>query len=259
MIYGICEQSVIPVRNKPKHAAEMVTQLLFGHAYTIIEEKGDWNQIRILDDNYEGWIEGKLTSQISEHEFKNINSNPYHISTDLVQVITNLTTNAMFPILLGSKIYAEPESPFYLNKQEYKYEGALASSVQKNNQATILENAFMYLHAPYLWGGKTPFGIDCSGLVQMAYHLSGIKLLRDASQQATHGETINLISDASPADLCFFDNEEGEITHVGILLPDSKIIHASGRVRIDSIDHQGIFNASTQTYSHKLRIIKKII
>ncbi len=259
MSYGVCEYSVIPVRKEASHKTEMVTQLIFGQSYTILVKKKDWVQIKITDDNYEGWIEVKQVNQISEQEFKYVTSNKYLISTDLVQVITNLTTNSIFPILLGSHIYGEENKPFFLNKQEYQYNGAVASSAQKNDQAKIIENALMYHHAPYLWGGKTPFGIDCSGFVQMAYHLSGIKLLRDASQQASQGETINLISDASPADLCFFDNEEGEITHVGILLPHSKIIHASGCVRIDSIDHQGIYNSNTQSYSHKLRLIKKII
>lgn len=259
MSYGICEYSLIPVRIEPGNKSEMVTQLLFGHTFIIIEEQAEWYQIRITDDNYEGWIDRKLANLISEQEFKHLTSNPHQIATDLVQVITNLTTNSMFPILLGSNIYSETEKSFFFNKQEYAFDGALTSSEQDFSRARIIENALMYQHAPYLWGGKSPFGIDCSGLVQMAFYLSGIKLLRDASQQATQGETINLISDAAPADLCFFDNEEGEITHVGILLPDSKILHASGHVRIDSVDHQGIFNSETQTYSHKLRIIKKII
>lgn len=259
MNYGISNFSLIPIRKEDHHQSEMVTQLLFGHTYIILESQKDWHLIRISDDNYEGWIEDKQLNRISEQEFKHLTSNNYYISSDLVQVISNISKSTIFPILLGSNIYEEAKKSFYLNAVEYQYDGGLISSNQKVDQANIIENALMYLNAPYLWGGKSPFGIDCSGLVQMAYHLSGIKLLRDASQQATQGETINLISDASPADLCFFDNEEGEITHVGLLLPDMKIIHASGQVRIDSIDHQGIYNSNTQSYSHKLRLIKKII
>ena len=117
----------------------------------------------------------------------------------------------------------------------------------------------MYLDAPYLWGGRSPFGIDCSGLVQMTYKLSGIKLPRDAGQQASCGTTINLLSEAQAGDLAFFDNEEGIITHVGIILPNNQIIHASGRVRVDSLDHEGIYNVKKKQYSHKLRLIKRII
>ena len=259
MSYGICEISLIPVRKEACHSAEMVTQLLFGHTYTIIENSENWLQIRISNDNYEGWIEQKQVYLISEAEFKRYTSETHNIVTDLVQVINNNTSNTIFPILLGSNIYGEQDKAFRINKQDYIYNGALESSKQNISAKLIIENALMYKNAPYLWGGKSPFGIDCSGLVQMAYYLSGIKLLRDASQQATQGETINLITDASPADLCFFDNDEGAITHVGILLPDSKIIHASGYVRIDSIDHHGIYDSLLQSYSHKLRLIKKII
>jgi len=117
----------------------------------------------------------------------------------------------------------------------------------------------MYLHAPYVWGGRSPFGIDCSGFTQMAYKIAGIQLLRDASQQATQGETISFISDARPGDLLFFDDEEGFITHTGILMPDSRVIHASGRVRVDKVDHQGIFDQESGKYTHKLRLIKKIL
>jgi len=259
MSYGICEFSIIPIRKEASNSAEMVTQLLFGHTYTIIESAGNWQQIRISNDNYEGWIEQKQVSLISENEFKQYTSETHHIVTDLVQVVTNNSTNTIFPILLGSNIYGEQNKAFRINAQEYIYNGALEASKQRINAKLIIENALMYKNAPYLWGGKSPFGIDCSGLVQMAYYLSGIKLLRDASQQATQGETINLITDASPADLCFFDNDEGTITHVGILLSESKIIHASGYVRIDPIDHHGIYDSVNQCYSHKLRLIKKII
>jgi cell wall-associated NlpC family hydrolase len=123
----------------------------------------------------------------------------------------------------------------------------------------IIENAYMYLHSPYLWGGRTPFGIDCSGFTQMVYKLAGIRLKRDASQQAEQGTLINLIDEARQGDLAFFDNEEGRIIHVGIMLPNNKIIHASGKVRIDSIDHHGIYNLETKKYTHNLRIIKRFV
>jgi gamma-D-glutamyl-L-lysine dipeptidyl-peptidase len=115
------------------------------------------------------------------------------------------------------------------------------------------------LNSPYLWGGKTPFGIDCSGFTQMAYKLAGIKLRRDAWQQAEQGHTINLLEETEPGDLAFFDNDEGNIVHVGIILRDHKIIHAAGKVRIDSIDHYGINNKELKKYTHKLRLIKRMV
>ena len=123
----------------------------------------------------------------------------------------------------------------------------------------MLETAYLYLNSPYLWGGKTPFGIDCSGFTQMVYRLNGYHLFRDASQQAKQGEALSFIEESEPGDLAFFDNAEGEIIHVGIIMRDNYIIHAHGKVRIDRIDHSGIFNVDSNQYSHNLRVIKKII
>ena len=117
----------------------------------------------------------------------------------------------------------------------------------------------MFLNAPYLWGGKTPFGVDCSGFTQMVYKLNGYKLMRDASQQSKQGEALSFIEESEPGDLAFFDNEEGNIIHVGIIMDDNYIIHASGKVRIDRLDHLGIYNAEINKHTHKLRVIKKII
>ena len=122
----------------------------------------------------------------------------------------------------------------------------------------FIETALLYLNAPYLWGGRTHFGIDCSGFTQMVYKLNGHKLLRDASQQATQGEPLSFIEESEPGDLAFFDNEEGTITHVGIMMADHHIIHAHGQVRIDHMDHTGIYNAELKKHTHKLRVIKKI-
>jgi cell wall-associated NlpC family hydrolase len=139
---------------------------------------------------------------------------------------------------------------------EYTYDGSV-KTLTRPDRSQLLENAYMYLNAPYLWGGRSPFGVDCSGFTQMVYKMSGLPIRRDAWQQAEQGVTINLLEEALPGDLAFFDNAEGRITHVGILLPGNKIIHASGRVRIDKIDHHGIFNETQQKYTHKLRVIKR--
>ena len=129
----------------------------------------------------------------------------------------------------------------------------------KTAKANLVQTAFLYLNAPYLWGGKTPFGIDCSGFTQMVYKLNGYKLLRDASQQATQGEALSFIEESEPGDLAFFDNNEGVITHVGIIMKDNYIIHAHGKVRVDRLDHSGIYNVDKKMHTHKLRVIKKVI
>ena len=123
----------------------------------------------------------------------------------------------------------------------------------------MTSTAYLFLNAPYLWGGKTPLGIDCSGFTQLVYKINGVKLKRDASDQALQGQTLSFIEESEPGDLAFFDDSEGNITHVGLLLENHRIIHASGMVRIDKIDQSGIFNIETQSHSHKLRFIKKMI
>jgi cell wall-associated NlpC family hydrolase len=159
------------------------------------------------------------------------------------------------PIPLGADITFLDHT--HINTENYIFEGLKASGI--TSKQALIQTAYMYMNTPYLWGGKTPFGIDCSGMVQMVYKLNGYNLLRDASQQATQGEALSFIEESEPGDLAFFDNEEGRIIHVGILLEDHHIIHAHGKVRIDRLDHLGIYNVDTQRHTHKLRVIKKII
>ena len=151
---------------------------------------------------------------------------------------------------MGSVLNAQP-------LRSHTFDGeTLVGQKQKNN---LIETALLYLNTPYLWGGKTPFGIDCSGFTQMVYRLNGFQLLRDASQQATQGDALSFIEESSPGDLAFFDNNEGDIINVGIIMENHHIIHAHGKVRIDRIDHSGIYNVDTNTHSHKLRVIKSIV
>ena len=139
----------------------------------------------------------------------------------------------------------------------HNFDGETLIGQKKKNQ--LIETALLYLNTHYIWGGKTPFGIDCSGFTQMVYRLNGYKLLRDASQQATQGDALSFIEESSPGDLAFFDNNEGDIIHVGIIMENHYIIHAHGKVRIDRLDHSGIYNVDTKTHSHKLRVIKSIV
>ena len=117
----------------------------------------------------------------------------------------------------------------------------------------------MYLKAPYVWGGKSIFGLDCSGLVQQLYGLVGIQLPRDARQQVEHGQPVHFVVQARPGDLAFFDNAEGRIVHVGLVLEEGRILHAHGEVRIDPLDHNGIYNKDLGRYTHKLRIIRRLL
>ena len=253
-MFGICNLAIIPVRLEPSDRSEQVTQLLFGEHFTILEQQQKWSKIKIVFDNYEGWIDNKQYQEISEKQFDSLNENPVVLSADLIEFISN-PKNELLPISIGSSLsFLNDES---LNISNYSFEGVKTCGVKP--KADLIKTAYMYLNAPYLWGGKTPFGIDCSGFTQMVYKLNGYNLLRDASQQATQGEVLSFIEESEPGDLAFFDNEEGNIIHVGIMLDNNYIIHASGKVRIDRLDHLGIYNAETNRHTHKLRVIKKIV
>ena len=257
--FGFCNHSLVPVRTDPSHRSEMCNEILFGELYSVLESFEDWLHIRTTYDNYEGWINRASWYEIGENEFRRLHGLSCSISTEVVQLIENRSLQAWFPILIGSSFHGLDKKSFSAGEYEYFFEGSTENIPQAGQRNKVLEMSMMFLHAPYRWGGRTPFGIDCSGFTQMAYKLAGVQLLRDSGQQATQGETISFITDAKPGDLLFFDDEEGMITHTGILMPEDKIIHASGRVRIDKVDHQGIFNVETQQYSHKLRLIKKIL
>lgn len=253
-MYGICNLAIIPLRNEPNDRSEQVSQVLFGEHFQILEQQKQWYKIRLNFDQYEGWVDSKQCQVISENDNQELTSNVQILNNDLVEYISN-DSNLLIPIPLGASLsFLELDN---INRFNYQFEGLKVTGVKPKEE--LLKTAFMYLNAPYLWGGKTPFGIDCSGFTQMVYKLNGYSILRDASQQAMQGEALSFIEESEPGDLAFFDNEEGKIIHVGIIMNDNYIIHASGKVRIDRLDHLGIYNSEINRHTHKLRVIKKII
>jgi hypothetical protein len=253
-MFGICNLAIIPLRIEPSDRSEIVSQVLFGEHFEILEQFKQWAKIKLQFDDYEGWVDSKQYQIISESEFNQLSEDAIVLNSDLLEYITG-PNNLLLPIPLGSSLSFLNHSD--INTTNFNFEGTKISGIKPKNG--ILSTAFMYLNAPYLWGGKTPFGVDCSGFTQMVYKLNGYKLLRDASQQSKQGEALSFIEESEPGDLAFFDNEEGNIIHVGIIMEDNYIIHASGKVRIDRLDHLGIYNAEANKHTHKLRVIKKII
>ncbi|MBG7629780.1 MAG: C40 family peptidase [Bacteroidetes bacterium] len=256
MQYGICNLSIIPLRIEPCDSSEMVSQVLFGEQFKVLEMRKKWSKIRLTFDNYEGWLDNKQFEEITEELYLELKNNNNHLAGELIDFTTDDKQNFL-TIPIGTNLPFYNNQKINLNGTIFKYDGAIFN--QKKEKPAIIEMAYKFLNAPYLWGGKTPFGIDCSGFTQMVYKLCGYQLLRDASQQATQGEVLSFIEESEPGDLAFFDNNEGQITHVGIVMNDNYIIHAHGKVRIDRIDHSGIFNVDSQKHTHKLRVIKKII
>jgi len=254
MQYGISNLSIVPMRDEAADQAEMVNQILFGEHFKVLESRKKWSRIRLAHDSYEGWICNKQWIEIPEEDYKQLDKDVSTITTDILDIITKKHHQ---PIVIGSIL------PFYksgyalLNNEMYQFDGLTTPGFVTKDK--LVENALMYLNAPYLWGGRSPLGIDCSGFSQMVYRLQGVDLPRDAYQQAEVGTTLSFVEESEPGDLAFFDNNEGKITHVGIILEDNHIIHASGKVRIDRIDQQGIFNTEKGSHTHKLRLIKSII
>ncbi len=257
MKFGFCDLAVVPVRREPSDRAEMSTQLLFGDLMEVTGQSGSWLQVNIFFDGYEGWVDSKQILEIDEEEYRRLSSLPLFVNRQLY---------ADKVVLDGQNIKLPAGCSFYdlhgeiMNVGGYKFvlEGT-ARPFAFTDVNELLNTAGAYLSCPYLWGGKTYMGLDCSGFTQVVYKQHGISLLRDAAQQANQGEIINLISDGMPGDLAFFDNQEGRIVHVGILLDKQQVIHCSGKVRIDQIDHQGIFNRELNKYTHSLRLIKRVI
>ncbi|HYG18240.1 MAG TPA: C40 family peptidase [Ohtaekwangia sp.] len=256
--YGVCRLSVIPVRAADADRSEQVTQLLFGDHYTVLDRTSDkkWYRIRIHYDGYEGWIDGRQHHTVARDYFEYLDRAEFKITTDLTT--TMLYNKSPLMILIGSIIPISSSELFKMEEQ-FAFNGEAKNLGQKREFDYLKNIAVRYVNAPYMWGGKNPFGIDCSGLVQMVFKICGYKLLRDASQQANQGKPVASLGQAKPGDLAFFNNAQGHIVHVGILVNGGKIIHASGRVRIDMLTEEGIVHSETKGLTHTLAGIRRIL
>lgn len=255
-IHHVCRVAIAPLREHPSDRSEIVSQLLFGDRVTMLEKTEKWSRVVTHHDQYEGWMDHKQLESLPAEAYINDEEFVYLTPVQLENIL--VAPN-------GAPIYLSPTStlPFYKDglcslgnkKYEVKFEPILAerSAIAER----IEKEARFFLNAPYLWGGRSLFGIDCSGFVQTVYRLYGLHLQRDASKQAEQGNVVDFLTSAKLGDLAFFDNDSGNITHVGMMLSNNEIIHAAGMVRIDPIDGQGIFNTELGCYTHKLRIIKR--
>ncbi|KUJ57251.1 C40 family peptidase [Chryseobacterium aquaticum] len=235
---GICVVTVAPVRAENSDRAEIVTEILFGESADILEVNKNWTKIKMHYDGYEGWMDTKQIKHVTDE----------HLTNRKVTLITEnfasiMTNDGRTLLSMGSEV-------------EY---AAVASRRSHNLRESIALTAKEFLNVPYLWGGKSFFAVDCSGFVQLVFKIHNIKLPRDTYQQAEVGEVLSFVEESQPGDLAFFENSEGKIIHVGIMLENQKIIHASGKVRIDTLDSSGIFNKEMNKHTHKLRVIKSVL
>lgn len=250
MQYGICHLSIIPIRKTPDEVSEMVTQLLFGEHFKVLESRKNWSRVKTLFDKCEGWIMNNQLVFIPENEFTVLQQKKERkLVADLITFVED-DNKILTPILLGSNI---PDTP----SLSIKYDGTIISKVQPKEK--LIKTSLLYLNSPEIKGGKTPFGIDAAGFAQMVYKINGHNLLRTAERQSTQGAALSFVEESEAGDLAFFDNTSGAIDHVGIIMDNNYVIHVHGKVRIDRLDHTGIFNNDLRTYTHQLRVIKKVI
>lgn len=251
MEFAINLNAVLPVRAESRESAEQVTQLLFGEYCEVLEKCGSFSKIKNAFDGYEGWVDTKMLTQISESEYQELKSEKIYRTIEPIADVFCLSGKSIYRLSAGSLIphYDEATSKFEIGGLVFQIHPSFITYLPGENIEGVVPTSLIFKNTPYLWGGKNALGIDCSGFVQVVFSMNGISLPRDASQQYQCGKSIEL-SEASAGDLCFFE-KEGKITHVGIYCDAGRIIHASGLVKIETVDEKGILSERGD-YTHSL-------
>jgi len=246
--------SVIPMRKEPAHRSEMVSQLLFGEFVKILQEEKDFVRVQCLYDGYEGWVQANQLTSIED-----VCETKKYVSAWIEEILIN---GRRINIPMCSPIYSTDQGKVHFGDLEINYfmdDDSFWNASERTITRSCLKEVYdKFIDTPYLWGGKSVFGIDCSGFVQQVYKMFGVRLLRDAYLQAEQGTAIGNLDEAVLGDLAFFQNENGRVVHVGIILEKGQIVHSSGRVRIDVLDKDGIVNSETGKRTHQLHSIRRL-
>jgi len=255
--YGISLLSLIPMRKEPREQAEMVSQLLFGESYEVLAENDGFIQIITEFDRYGGWIDGAMHHPIPADYFNFYRDEEKTVQSALMMSIERRGSSPV-QILAGSTLpgYNKKKNQLDINGEIYNVRWTFGK-FNRIGFDSILKTASFFLNAPYLWGGRSIFGCDCSGFVQVLYKIHGISIERDTYQQVNQGSLVPSLPDARTGDLAFFSNNEGKVIHTGMVISPGEIIHSSGFVHIDRLDEKGIFNLQKQQYSHVLHSIRR--
>ena len=252
MSHAICPLSIVPVRKEADDRAEQVTQCLLGETADILEELPKWTRLRFHHDGYEGWVDNKQLALSDDP----IDERAVRSMEQFIHI--NTLTGAML-VPFGAVLPGYSSGRFRIGKEDLSFPGRTTAQANGTPVMRMLALKDQWMNTPYLWGSRSPFGVDCSGLTQMLFLASGLKLPRDAWQQAEQGTPVEALEMATTGDLAFFHNDQGRIVHVGIVLPDHRIMHASGRVRTDILDERGILNEEEGKYSHELQGIRRVL
>lgn len=273
-MFAINHCTVTPVRQEPSESSEQLTQLLFGEVCEVLDCLPRWTKIRSTIDGQEGWVDFKMLTSAS-----NLSPLTSHLPATVVAVpmaiATDMETSEELMLTLGTHLPNYAHGTFEVLGKQYLINpssvntalstASIASDLpstganadlQRSDLITIAQSL---LNAPYLWGGKNAMGMDCSGFTQVVYATQGINLLRNAREQMTQGTLVPALAEALPGDLAFFDHADRDpkatnISHVGLLLSPTEIIHCSGCVHIDTIDEQGIHLPDGELTHHLVQI-----
>ncbi|RFZ85462.1 hydrolase Nlp/P60 [Mucilaginibacter terrenus] len=251
MEYGICNIAIVPLRAEPSDRAELVSQLLFGETFEILEWTNKWARIKTAFDSYTGWVDRLQFVMLGHLAYQNLQRKPAPLTHKPITQAWKIEDNTVIYLAAGSSLAFLEGTTCFIGNEKFEIIGEIG---ERDHIANVAKS---FMNAPYLWGGRTHFGIDCSGFTQVVYRLCGTNIKRDASLQAQQGETVETLSNGKLGDLAFFNNPEGKITHVGILLNNGQIIHASGKVKIDSIDNEGIYSKDLKRHTHQLHSIRR--
>lgn len=258
MNYGIALYSLVPMRKEPAEQSEMVSQLLFGESYEVLKEEDGFLQITTQYDHYTGWIDRLMHQEITASYFSRLLQEPVAVLDALLMSIERRGTPPQL-ILAGSSLpgYNRKKDMLEIDKEVYHVRWTFGKFAVKGIN-TLPKTAGHFMNAPYLWGGRSIFGCDCSGFVQTVYKIHGVRLKRDTYQQVGQGSIVNSLAEAQMGDLAFFSGDDGTVYHVGLILSPSEIVHSSGYVHVDRLDENGIFNLQKQQYSHRSFTIRRV-
>lgn len=257
MKFGYCALSCIPVRKTPDLVSEMISQVLFAESFEVLETQSRYLRVRLAYDNYEGWIDSRQVTALSDRDFEWLQDDGHHaIAADPMCAASN--GKRSLSLVRGTRLPGYGDGKFVLPDETWWCRGAVHQKPHLDLE-DFQETVGAYEHTPYLWGGRSSYGIDCSGLVQMAYGAFGVKLPRDSSQQRECGQAIEALFDTKPGDLAFFGSSLDGSSHVGIVMPDQRIMHASASVRLDPLHSDGIHHAETDELTHVFKCYRRVV